>query len=176
MNRFYQTMERTLLLNTTYEPLAIVSWKRAITLVFMGKVEVVAESEAQVRSVRQSWRLPAVIRLMRYVKQHFQPLKFTRGNIYLRDKCTCQYCGRMLPTRDLTWDHVLPRNQGGVTDWGNIVTACIVCNSRKGGRTPEQAGMKLVRKPFKPSTSHALRLTLGMSQTPDTWRQYLFYE
>jgi 5-methylcytosine-specific restriction endonuclease McrA len=164
-----------LLLNSTYEPLAIITWERAMTLMLLEKCEVLAYRDESVNSATRSWQLPSVVRLVRYVKQRFQPLRFTRTNLYLRDSYTCVYCHTRFPARDLTWDHVHPRSLGGVTDWTNIVTACFRCNSKKGDRTPEQAGMPLARKPFKPSLPYAMRLALGLHEAPEAWRAYLFW-
>jgi 5-methylcytosine-specific restriction endonuclease McrA len=121
-------MEQTLLLNATYEPLKIVDWQKAITLMCQGKVEVVAEYDREIRSVSISFKLPSVIRLLRFIriKRKFDYVPFSRANIYARDNHECQYCGDEFPTSDLTFDHVLPVAQGGRKDWENIVT----CRSR----------------------------------------------
>ncbi len=131
-------MEQTLLLNATYEPLKVVHWQKAITLWCQGKVEIIASHDREVRAVSFSLRLPSVIRLLRYVriKKRFDYVPFSRANIYARDHHTCQYCSRHHPTQDLTFDHVIPVSQGGRKDWENIVTCCVACNRRKGGRTP----------------------------------------
>jgi 5-methylcytosine-specific restriction endonuclease McrA len=124
-----------------------------------------------------SFKLPSVIRLLRFVriKRQLDYVPFSRANIYARDHYTCQYCNRAFPTSDLTFDHVVPAAQGGRKDWENIVTACISCNRKKGGRTPPQAGMHLVRAPRRPEKAPALRITIGLRQTPESWRDYLYW-
>jgi 5-methylcytosine-specific restriction endonuclease McrA len=152
-------MEQTLLLNASYEPLKIVHWQKAITLWCQGKVEVVREYDREIRSVSITFKLPAVIRLLRYVriKRRFDYVPFSRANIYARDEHKCQYCGDEFPTSDLTFDHVLPVAQGGRKDWENIVTCCVTCTeagapSGAGGhphhRRPPQRPRKLARLPL----------------------------
>src|SRR5690349_17423324 len=140
-------MERTLLLNASYEPLHILSWKKAMTLLFAGKVEVLAEYDREIHSVSFSIKLPSVVRLLRYIrlKKSLNHVKFSRINIYTRDEFTCQYCGQHFNSDDLTFDHVIPAAMGGDKSWENIVTCCFKCNHKKGGRTPQQAGMALIR-------------------------------
>jgi 5-methylcytosine-specific restriction endonuclease McrA len=170
-------MEQTLLLNATYEPLKIVHWQKAVTLWVQGKVEIISVYDREVRSVSFTFRLPSVIRLLRRVKirRRFDYVPFSRANIYARDHYTCQYCGHASPTTDLTFDHVVPVAQGGRKDWENIVTCCIGCNRKKGGRTPEQAHMRLVRHPRRPDRAPALRITIGLRATPESWRDYLYW-
>ncbi len=131
-------MEQTLLLNATYEPLKVVNWQKAITLLCQGKVEVISVYDREIRAVSFSIKLPSVIRLLRYIKikRRFDYVPFSRANIYARDNHSCQYCGDAFPTSELTFDHVVPVAQGGRKDWENIVTCCVSCNRRKGGRTP----------------------------------------
>jgi 5-methylcytosine-specific restriction endonuclease McrA len=171
-------MEHALLLNATYEPLNIVSWKRALTLLFQQKVEVLAEYDREVRSVSFTVKLPSVVRLLRCVKTHrkFHHVKFCRANIFARDHHTCQYCGQTCSTDDLSFDHVVPIVKGGTKTWGNIVTCCFDCNRRKGGRTPEGAGMRLIRQPREPAwVPSMLRITIGLRSAPDAWRDYLYW-
>ena len=170
-------MEQTLLLNATYEPLQVVNWHRALTLLFSGKAEVVAEYEREIHSVSFSVRLPSVLRLFRFVKisRHHRRVKFSRANIYIRDRYCCQYCGRKCPTDELTFDHVIPIVQGGGKSWENIVTACIDCNRRKGGQTPQEGGMRLIRKPAEPEWVPSLNLTLVFKNAPESWRDYLYW-
>jgi 5-methylcytosine-specific restriction endonuclease McrA len=170
-------MEQTLLLNATWEPLKVVNWQKALTLWCQGKVEVVASYDREVRSVSLSFRLPSVIRLLRRIRirRAIDDVPFSRANIYARDHCTCQYCGSRFPAADLTFDHVIPVAQGGRKNWDNIVAACVTCNRRKGGRTPDQAGMSLIRVPKRPSKAPAVRLTIGLRHTPDSWRDYLYW-
>jgi len=170
-------MEQTLLLNASYEPLKIVHWQKAITLLCQGKVEVIAEYDREVRSVSISFRLPSVIRLLRYIKmkRRFDYVPFSRANIYARDDHSCQYCGESFPTTELTFDHVTPVAQGGRKDWENIATCCVTCNRRKGGRTPEEAGMHLRRMPRRPESMPALRITIRLHTAPESWRDYLYW-
>jgi len=168
-------MEKTLLLNITYEPLKVISWQKAITLLTLGKVEVIEEYDCDVRSVSFSIKLPAVVRLLQFVKWREKAVKFSRRNIYTRDHGKCQYCGTALKHQELTFDHVVPKSQGGATSWENVVTCCVDCNGKKGGRTPKQAGMKLLSKPKRPAWDMALCLTIGIRQTPKSWRDYLYW-
>jgi 5-methylcytosine-specific restriction endonuclease McrA len=170
-------MEQTLLLNATYEPLKVVHWQKAITLWCQGKVEVISVYDREVRSVSVSFKLPAVIRLLRYIriKKRFDYVPFSRANIYARDQHRCQYCGHLFPTNELTFDHIVPVAQDGRKDWENIVTCCISCNRRKGGRTPAEAGMRLIAPPRRPTSAPAVRITIGLRNAPESWRDYLYW-
>jgi len=168
-------MDQVLLLNLTYEPLRVISWRRAVRLLTLGKVEVVEESEMEVRSVTFVIRLPSVVRLLRLVRRRNRPVQFSRRNIYVRDDFRCQYCGRRPPVEDLTYDHVVPRALGGQTGWENIVAACVECNARKGGRTPAQAGMRLLRAPARPAWLPAMQITIAWRAAPEAWRDYLYW-
>ena len=170
-------MEQTLLLNATYEPLKVVDWRKAITLWCQGKVEVISVHDREIRSVSVSFKLPSVIRLLRYVtiRRHFNYVPFSRANIYARDNHQCQYCGKGHSVSELTFDHVVPVSQGGRKDWENIVTSCIRCNRRKGGRTPAQARMRVIRQPRRPTRAPIVRLTIGLDSAPDSWRDYLYW-
>ena len=160
-----------LLLDSTYEPLRVIGWQRAVYLVFSGKAEVVEESEKEVRSSSRSWKLPSVIRQFGKFKRRGD-VQFSRINIYMRDAWTCQYCGDKKPTKDLTFDHVVPRAHGGKTSWINVVTACRGCNSDKADRTPAQARMKLIREPVKPKWLPA-QMVIRMKTVPEEWKGYL---
>lgn len=170
-------MEQTLVLNATYEPLKVVDWQRAMTLWAQGKVEIIAEYDREVRAVTFSFKLPSVVRLLRFVRSRIgrKHVPFTRWNIYQRDNYTCQYCGDQNKAEDLTFDHVIPASQGGTRTWTNIVTACYPCNRQKGARTPEEAGMKLMRVPRKPDPSPVFRVTFGMRRMPESWRDFLYW-
>lgn len=168
-------MEQVLLLNISYEPLKIINWKKAITLLVLEKVEVIEEYNREVHSVSFTLKLPSVVRLLRVVKRGKRPVKFSRQNIYARDKYTCQYCGNHYPSEELTYDHVIPKSRGGNTEWTNIVTCCVLCNRQKGGRTPREAAMKLLRKPTRPTWVPALRITIGLREMPQSWRDYLYW-
>lgn len=141
---------RTLLLNGSYEPLSTISWQRAITLEFRGKVDVVERYEAVVRSPSTSWQLPAVCRLKRYVHAPRHRVRLSRTGVLARDGGCCQYCGARLTRATFTLDHVLPRCRGGGDSWENLVAACSPCNREKGGRTPTEAGMPLLSTPYRP--------------------------
>jgi 5-methylcytosine-specific restriction endonuclease McrA len=169
-------MEQTLVLNATYEPLRVVPWQKAVTLLFQGKVEVIAQYEREIRGVRVRVRLPSVLRLVRHARLNrpFAHIPFSRSNVYARDGHRCQYCGQAFPSTELTFDHVLPVARGGNKEWGNIVTCCIPCNRRKGDRTPEEAGLRLIRRPHRPSGLPLLALESGLFPAPESWRDYLF--
>lgn len=171
-------MEQTLVLNATYEPLRIVPWQKAITLLFQGKVEVIATHDREIRGVTVRVRLPSVLRLLRHVrmKRAFSDVPFSRANVYARDDHRCQYCGHRLPPTQLTFDHVLPVARGGQKAWDNIVTCCIPCNRRKGDRTPEEAGLHLIRRPRRPPALPALTIRFGIHRTPESWRDYLYWD
>ena len=171
-------MEQALLLNASYEPLKVVHWQKAITLWCQGKVEVIAVHDREIRAVSFTFKLPSVIRLLRFVKikRRFDYVPFSRENIYTRDGDTCQYCNQVFPRAELTFDHVVPVAQGGGKDWENIVSCCVDCNRKKGGRTPSEAGMHLVKVPKRPD-SHTIRVTLkiGLRTPPESWRDYLYW-
>lgn len=168
----------TLVLNASFEPLHIVSWQRAIQLLFQGKVEVVEDSDNQIRSVRFTMKIPAVLRLLSYVtvKHRKQVLRFSRANVMLRDNFTCQYCNKKFSKQNLTMDHVVPVVQGGGKSWENIVTSCKPCNQKKGGRTPRQAGMKLIRPAVKPKWLPMTHVQFGFTIIPERWKVYLYLD
>lgn len=161
-----------LVLNASYEPVNITGARRAIVLVLKG-VAVIEESRDT--RVHSDLYLPSVVRLQQYrrIPQRVQML--SRKNIYVRDSYTCQYCGRVFTARELTLDHVLPRSKGGASNWENLVAACQACNRTKNDRTPEQAGMKLLRMP-KPVTIHSSRSMMRMmGHQEEAWKKYLFF-
>ncbi len=166
---------QTLVLDQGYAPVKIVSWQRAVQLLFLNKVEVVEEYDEDVRSTFLVIKIPSVVRLLQRFRRHRKPVKFSRVNIYGRDDYKCQYCGRRKPMPELTYDHVIPRTQGGLTVWSNIVTACEDCNTRKGGRTPEQARMKLRKMPVQPQDVPAMVIAVSRESVPDAWRDYLYW-
>ena len=134
----------------------------------------VEESEHEVHSISRSIRIPSIVRLVRYIGLRKREVKFSRENIYARDRYQCQYCGRRESPQGLTYDHIIPRALGGKTEWTNIVTCCIPCNRQKGGRTPEQAGLKLQKKPTKPSWLWGFQSRLAIQNPPQAWKDYLF--
>jgi 5-methylcytosine-specific restriction endonuclease McrA len=160
-----------LLLDSSYEPLRVIGWQRAIYLVFSGKAEVVEESEKELHSAYQTWKLPSVIRQFGKFKRRGNA-QFSRINIYMRDAWTCQYCTKKKATRDLTFDHVIPRAHGGKTTWTNVVTACRKCNSNKADSTLKQSGMRLMREPVQPDWLPA-QMVLKMKEVPEQWKTYI---
>jgi 5-methylcytosine-specific restriction endonuclease McrA len=167
-------MSHVLVLNATYEPLNVVSVRRAVLLLVKEKAEVVEAADAWLRSEDISLPLPLVIRLVYYVRipQHFS-LPVSRRTILARDHYTCQYCMAQPGKSHLTIDHVLPRSRGGGTTWENVVTACGPCNRRKRDRTPDEAGMVLMRQPRRPRYL-ALTLLEG-SSAPEAWNKYMYF-
>jgi 5-methylcytosine-specific restriction endonuclease McrA len=166
----------TLVLNRGYEPVARVPWQRAVTLLFLGKVEVVEEYEDRhVHAVTVVFKMPSVVRLLRALRGARKAIKFSRENVYARDGGKCQYCERHVARHEATYDHVLPRALGGLTTWTNIVIACVACNQRKGGKTPEQAGMKLRNLPVKPKKlPDTFRITLTFARgMPESWKAWV---
>jgi 5-methylcytosine-specific restriction endonuclease McrA len=162
-------MHRVLVLNATFEPLNTVSVPRAVALLLADKAEIVEAAEARLRSQHITLPLPVVIRLVTYVRiPRMMPLAVTRRGVFNRDNHTCQYCGHMLHSAELTLDHVLPRSRGGKTAWENVVAACKPCNHRKNDRTPAEAHMRLLRAPFRPRY-----LALVVLDVPPAWRKYL---
>jgi 5-methylcytosine-specific restriction endonuclease McrA len=163
---------RALLLNASFQPLQVISWQKAIQLFFSGKVEIVENSEQMIHSVSITIPIPRVIRLIKYVPLHSRKtmVRFNRNNVFLRDHHTCQYCGSKPPHPQLTLDHVNPVVKGGGKSWENIVTACRPCNLKKGGRTPEEAGMRLKHPPREPVWLPFLGLNIDLTRTPESIR------
>lgn len=171
-------MESSLVLNSSYEPLKIVEWTRAITLWYRGKAEILATYEREARSTSFTFKIPSVVRLLRFVRVRGREglVPFTRANIYARDRFACGYCGETFPDHALTFDHVIPVSQGGQRGWLNITTACQPCNRLKGPRTPQEAGMTLLRVPTKPTrASMLLKITIGRRTAPASWQDYLSF-
>jgi 5-methylcytosine-specific restriction endonuclease McrA len=125
-----------------------------------------------VKTVRMDIAVPRIIRLLGYDRLPEQGVKLNRRNLFARDRNRCQYCGRIFPTSDLSIDHVTPRAHGGGDSWENLVCACIRCNAKKGGRTPDQAGMKLITKPIKPKRNPLISLRLG-NEKYSSWKAFL---
>lgn len=166
---------RTLVLSQGYEPIKVISWQRAIALLSLNKIEVIEEYEHNVKSVSLVVKIPAVVRLLKAFRRHKQKVKFSRVNIFARDKYSCQYCGKKGKMSELTYDHVLPRSQGGKTEWTNIATACYDCNEKKRDRTPAQAGMHLRSEPVQPTWVPAMTITVSTTSAPDAWRDYVYW-
>lgn len=165
-----------LVLDQSYRPLARTTWKRALRLVLLEKAEVIESYENEwLRSTTYQIQVPSIIRLLKKILGGRKLVKFSRENVYTRDSGTCQYCSKRVPRQEATYDHVLPRALGGVTTWNNVVICCVACNQRKGGRTPEQAGMALLSKPYKPKNlPDTWRFTFRVDKnTPASWLNYL---
>lgn len=188
-----------LVLNKLFMAVHVISARRAFCLLCKDLAEVVSLEDGQFLSYDfESWRevsayraqhfrqedddwvrtasshiqVPRVIRLVSYEKMPKHTVKFNRRNIFARDNNQCQFCGKKFPTTELSLDHVIPRSQGGTSTWENIVCACVNCNVRKGGRTPKQAHMSLIRKPEKPKRSPLLNLKLTHKKY-QSWKTFL---
>ena len=187
-----------LVLNRSFVAVHITNVRRAITLLFRQLAEVVHIEEGQFaaynldswrqlsalqadfRSPDQDWiravgyelQAPRVIRLISCDRGPRQGLRFNRRNVFARDGNLCQYCGKNFPTSELSLDHVVPRSRGGITSWENIVCACVACNVRKGGRTPDEARMALIQEPVKPKRSPLLSLKLGNPKY-SSWKSFV---
>jgi 5-methylcytosine-specific restriction endonuclease McrA len=164
-----------LVLNATYEPVHVTRVRRALVLMFKGVAQAEEINTAEVHSSSHTMLAPSVIRLLSYRHIPQQTRALSRKNILLRDRYTCQFCGHKFPAAELTLDHVFPRSRGGRSSWENLVACCYRCNNRKGDRTPEEAGLRLVRKP-RPFTLHTSRQLMRlMANQEEKWRKYLFY-
>lgn len=183
----------TLVLNSAYMPVDRKSWMEAIGDLLTGRAEVVETYEGKTvnsgegdldlpftfealrTEKRGVWKVPSIIRFLTKAVFRQRNVKFNRHNVWLRDKGQCQYCGIKTKMDSFTYEHVVPSSQGGQTVWKNIVVACAPCNHKKANRTPDQARMKLRRKPYRPVSlpgqlSPALRWNEGM---PDSWKSFL---
>ena len=189
---------RVLVLNKHYMALRIISVRRAFSLLCKDLAEVISCEEGvysnydlstwqQISQIKENFKsdghdwistvkfdiaVPRIIRLLFYDRLPRKPVKFNRRNIYARDKNRCQYCGKKFPTPELSLDHVVPRSLGGKSSWENLVCACTKCNVKKGGRTPHQAHMKLIKKPVKPKTTPMIHIHLN-HQRYSSWKQFL---
>ncbi len=161
----------------SYYPLSVWSWQEAVKAIFLDRVDVVSHYDRAIRAPAFEMRLPSVVALRQYIPLQRRP-PFTRFNVFLRDRFTCQYCERHLPAQELTFDHLVPRSRGGRTTWTNIVTACAPCNLRKGDRLPEECGVRPKRRPFVP-TLHELHRN-GRAFPPnflhESWRDFLYWD
>jgi 5-methylcytosine-specific restriction endonuclease McrA len=158
----------------SYYPLSLWSWQDALKAVFLDRVNIVSEYDRIVHSPSFSIRLPSVVSLKTYVKPTRNPA-FTRFNVFLRDRFSCQYCGS---GEELTFDHVIPRSKGGLTTWQNVVAACSPCNLRKGDKLPHDALMWPRQRPFQPSLSdlHASGRQFPPNYLHDSWMDYLYWD
>jgi 5-methylcytosine-specific restriction endonuclease McrA len=172
-----QTLQTpVLVLNASYEPINICGARRALVLVLKGVARTEEEQSSELHSARLRMAMPSVIRLLEYRRIPHQTRALSRKNILLRDRNTCQYCGVILPSAELTLDHVIPRSRGGLSTWENLVAACHSCNRRKGNHLLiELEHMKLQREP-RPFTLHTSRHIMRMIGHSDSkWRKYLYY-
>ncbi len=187
-----------LLLNRLYMAVRVVNARRALTLLYRDLAEVVSVDDGRylsydfndwievsqakqrfqperydwIRTVRFQIAVPKIIRLLGYDKVPSPGVKLNRRNLFARDQNRCQYCGKRYPTSELSLDHVVPRSHGGQNTWENIVCACVYCNMKKGGRTPQQAHMKLIAPPTRPKRSPVLTIKLSDSKYA-SWKQFL---
>jgi 5-methylcytosine-specific restriction endonuclease McrA len=165
-------MSSVLVLNVTYEPLNIVSLRRAVVLLLKDKAEILEASESRIRAERLSLPVPLVIRLVYYVRvPHHLDVPCTRRTVMIRDNYTCQYCGATPPRSSLTIDHVLPKVRGGQTTWENVVCACQACNLHKGSRTPQEANMLLRSTPGRPR--YLAMVLFSQASMRQVWSKYL---
>jgi 5-methylcytosine-specific restriction endonuclease McrA len=179
-----------LVLNRHFQPVQVTTAKRAMVLLYGGAAEgldehgethdfdawrmlAMREEDDGLPIVGGELRIPRVIHLKRYERMPRVSIRLTRRNVMFRDAHECQYCGRRPPVRDLNIDHVLPRSRGGGDSWENLVTACRVCNLRKGWKTPEEANMRLARTPFRPKWSMVAQLLLGAGERFKEWDAFL---
>lgn len=161
----------------SYFPLSLWSWQDTIKAVFLDRVTIISEYDSYIHSPSLTMRLPSVIALKDYVQQSRNPA-FTRFNVFLRDRFSCQYCSREFQAQDLTFDHVVPRSLGGRTTWQNVVAACSRCNLAKANKLPKECGMKPRVEPIQPSTWQLQEN--GRKFPPNhlhhSWRDYLYWD
>lgn len=170
-------MAEVLVLNSTYEPLGVVTWQRAMCLLLEERVDILEVDENEViKSVRAKYALPRVIRLKSYVKHAtvYRRAKFSRANVYRRDAYQCQYCGCNPPISEMTLDHVIPRSRGGGTSWTNVVCCCRTCNYSKNDRTPEEAGMQLLSEPVKPDSGYKMEFIIQKRNMHPSWDKWVW--
>ena len=172
----------TLVLNADYRPLSyfplsLWPWQDTIKAVFLDRVNVLSEYDRQVHSPSWALNLPSVIALKQYIAIAKRPA-FTRFNVFLRDRFSCQYCGNDYQANDLTFDHIRPRSRGGRTTWDNVVTACMDCNLRKSDRLPAECGMHPRIKPDVPSVRYLQSNGRGFppNYLHDSWRDFLYWD
>lgn len=168
-------MSDCLVLDVSYQPISCTTWQTAIVWVLDKVVEVVDEHpDRYIRTPSWKVNMPSIVRFLKPISRK-RAIKFSRQNVYARDRARCQYCHMRVSRDGWTYDHVIPRAQGGKTTWENVCVACVTCNQRKGGRTPEQAGMRLHSTPVRPKrlpdvASFQMVYKKGM---PEAWGDYL---
>ena len=160
----------TLKLDSSYKPLAIISWKDALWLILSGKAYAVEFYEKYVKSVKEMFQLPSIIVLKRFIRYEFVGPPCTKKNIFIRDEFSCQYCSAECEKVHLTLDHIIPRSKGGANSWTNLVTACKKCNQRKSDRTISQAGLILQKRPRKPGG--VFTITVSSGDHDERWFNY----
>jgi 5-methylcytosine-specific restriction endonuclease McrA len=166
---------RVLVLNASFEPINVCNARRAVVLILKGVAFAEESSASWIHSARFSMPLPSVIRLTEYIHIPFERKSLSRKNILLRDHNTCQYCGRIFPPQELTLDHIVPRSRGGDSTWDNLVTSCRFCNNRKGDRSPEDTGMRLLKRPQAYNLHVNRQIIRYLGRSDESWRKYLFY-
>jgi 5-methylcytosine-specific restriction endonuclease McrA len=165
--------QKTLLLTPWYLPVKILRWQDAVKMRYEGTADVVVEYDDEIRSPSVTWKVPAVIRLRKMARNDKRAVKFSRVNVYQRDGYRCQYCRHKFAARDLSYDHVVPRSAGGRTCWENIVSACKPCNTRKGNRTCDDAGMFPATRPVAPRSLPVASPIIDRRSAPDEWLPYV---
>ena len=161
-----------LVLNQSYEPLNICRVRRAVVLLYQNKAEMLENGSGFIHSANREFPVPSVIRLAAMIKRPYRfDRKLTRLEVFRRDQYTCQYCSK--ETRQLTLDHVIPRYRDGQHTWENVVSACVLCNRRKAGRTPQEAGMRLISQPSPPGHSGLFYIPAYYPHTRSEWQKYL---
>lgn len=167
-------MSRVLLLNSAYVPHKILSWEHAIVMIYTSKVDVIETTDEVIyRNGDNVVKMPSVIRLVKPIEGMKRAVKFSRVNVFTRDNFRCCYCGSPKRMSELNYDHVMPRHMGGRTVWENIVAACYPCNSKKANRTPEQAGMRLLKKPYKPKSLPIMGPRFDARDIPPEWAAWV---
>lgn len=159
-----------LVLNQNYEPLNVCRVRRAMILLFRGKAEVLENGRGNLHSIKDMYDIPSVIRLVYFIRRPNHQRKMTKMEIFNRDKYICQYCSRQ--SKELTLDHVIPRKRGGEHSWENVVSACIPCNRRKAGRTPDEASMPLLHQP-RPPRNDGFHVPYHFLRLNTEWHKYL---
>jgi 5-methylcytosine-specific restriction endonuclease McrA len=161
----------------SYFPLSTWNWQETVKAIFLERVLALSHYDRAVRSPSSVFLLPSVVALKEYIPQNRRP-PFTRFNVFLRDRFSCQYCGDGRSASELTFDHVVPRSRGGRTSWSNVVTACTCCNLTKGSRLPQECGMRPVSRPRAPTTFELQER--GRAFPPnflhESWRDFLYWD